>query len=127
MSTPKLDSFTQAYVVCALWTGVEPPADHELSGIDNLYDFDISDIDAESLARMVADCARFQKEQAELLASLPSECEQDGHDFWLTRNGHGAGFWDRGYGDAGKKISDAAKGYGEVHLYVGDDERVHCA
>lgn len=23
-----------------------------------------------------------------------SECERIGHDFWLTRNGHGAGFWD---------------------------------
>ena len=26
--------------------------------------------------------------------------EQNGHDFWLTRRRHGAGFWDRGYGDS---------------------------
>lgn len=23
------------------------------------------------------------------------QIEQAGHDFWLTRNGHGTGFWDR--------------------------------
>ena len=26
----------------------------------------------------------------------PSLYEQAGHDFWLTRNGHGVGVWDRG-------------------------------
>ena len=29
-----------------------------------------------------------------------AECERIGHDFWLTRNGHGAGFWDGGWNDA---------------------------
>jgi|TARA_R110000744_G_scaffold366338_1_gene475354 hypothetical protein len=28
------------------------------------------------------------------------ECERIGHDFWLTRNGHGAGFWDGDWNDA---------------------------
>lgn len=26
-----------------------------------------------------------------------SDDERAGHDFWLTRAGHGAGFWDRRY------------------------------
>lgn len=34
-----------------------------------------------------------------------------GHDFWLTRNGHGAGFWDRGLGDLGERLTEAAKAY----------------
>jgi hypothetical protein len=48
-----------------------------------------------------------------------------GHDFWLTRNGHGAGFWDRGLGDLGERLSKAAKVYGEVYLYPGDDGKVY--
>lgn len=39
--------------------------------------------------------------------------EQAGHDFYLTRAGHGAGFWDRGLGDLGKRLTDASKPYGE--------------
>jgi hypothetical protein len=49
-----------------------------------------------------------------------------GHDFWLTRNGHGAGFWDRNYNPsplyyACQNLSGAAKAWGEASLYVGDD------
>ena len=46
-----------------------------------------------------------------------------GHDFWLTRNGHGAGFWDRSDclpEDAGERLTDAAEKYGEVDLTVDD-------
>lgn len=45
---------------------------------------------------------------------------QCGHDFALTRNGHGAGFWDRGYGDVGDRLTDAARAYGE-HSVLTDD------
>lgn len=34
---------------------------------------------------------------------------QHGHDFWLTRCGHGAGFWDRGYGAIGETLSTIAR------------------
>jgi len=44
--------------------------------------------------------------------------EQFAHDFWLTRNGHGAGFWDRGQGATGEALTAMAKVYGEVNLYV---------
>jgi hypothetical protein len=49
------------------------------------------------------------------------DAEQTGHDFWLTRNGHGAGFWDRGLGEVGDRLTSACRPYGEVDLYVGDD------
>ena len=49
-----------------------------------------------------------------------------GHDFWLTRCGHGAGFWD---GDrpepAATVLTKASKAYGEVDLYIGDDGKVY--
>lgn len=51
--------------------------------------------------------------------------ELAGHDFWLTRNGHGAGFWDRGLGELGERLTVASKTFGSVDLYLGDDELVY--
>lgn len=53
------------------------------------------------------------------------DIEHAGHDFWLNRCGHGAGFWDRGLGELGDRLSDAAKVYGNVDLYIGDDGLVY--
>ncbi len=51
--------------------------------------------------------------------------EQIGHDFWLTRCRQGVGFWDRGLGDLGDELTELARSFGELHLYVGDDGKVH--
>ena len=41
-----------------------------------------------------------------------------------TRNGHGAGFWDRGkpYGD---ELSEISKSFGNAWIYLGDDDKVY--
>ena len=42
-----------------------------------------------------------------------------GHDFWLTRNGHGAGFRDGDWPEPfAAKLTEAAKRAGERDLYV---------
>ncbi len=50
--------------------------------------------------------------------------ERIGHDFALTRNHHGAGFWDRGMGKLGDILTTAAQSYGEQNIdcWVEDDE-----
>ena len=48
-----------------------------------------------------------------------------GVDFWLTRNRHGSGFWDRGLGEAGDKLTELAHSFGEVYTYIGDDGKIH--
>lgn len=55
------------------------------------------------------------------------DADQFGHDFWLTRNGHGAGFWDRGKGELGDWLTALVKPYGSQDLYVGDDGRVYAS
>ncbi len=45
--------------------------------------------------------------------------EQAAHDFWLSRNGHGAGFWDRDPAEYGgeynaKRLQAWAESFGEV-------------
>lgn len=37
-----------------------------------------------------------------------------GHDFYLTREGHGAGFWDRGLGELGDYLTQLAKWAGSA-------------
>ena len=46
-------------------------------------------------------------------------------DFWLSRNGHGAGFWDRGMGVLGFDLHAAAKSFGSIDVYIGDDNLLH--
>lgn len=40
-------------------------------------------------------CAGFWRAWGDLIEAAGVTPEQAGHDFWLTRNGHGTGFWDR--------------------------------
>lgn len=99
-------------------------------------DLGIENIDPATLAEMIEDCRKFQEENADVLAA--ADCsrgsgeyttyEQAGHDFWLTREGHGAGFWDGDWDDennSGDKLDEAAKGYNEFSLYVGDDGKIY--
>lgn len=62
----------------------------------------------------IIDCLAFYS-RIELY--LPTDSiAQAGHDFWLTRNRHGTGFWDRGdlYGQFSQKFTDLAHSFGEV-------------
>lgn len=114
-----LDRFTLAYIECALWSSTNP--DKEEHCLDR--DYCAADIAPETLAAMQADCLEFRKLAGEQLDDWTDE--QAGHDFWLTRCGHGAGFWDRGKA-AGEALTDLTKAYfPNVDLYVGDDGLIY--
>ena len=57
------------------------------------------------------------------------DTETIGHDLWLTRNGHGSGFWDGDYegndGQDGDTLTKIAKSLGERSGYVGDDGKIY--
>ncbi len=115
-----LDQFTRAYIQCALWSSTDGDTDTSL-----YQNYDIGDIAPSELDRIIADCADFQSTNEALLKQAGT-AEQNGHDYWLTRNGHGAGFWDRGYSkELGQALTDAAHKSGESDLYVGDDGKVY--
>lgn len=44
-----------------------------------------------------------------------------GHDLWLNRTGAGEGFWSRGLGAVGDRLSDTAHSMEETYLEIGDD------
>src|SRR5208337_4573832 len=78
---------------------------------------------------MTQDCEKFQNENRELLDAAWNQDGQDafrqGHDFWLTRCGHGAGYWDGDYPTSGDGLTEASKSFGDVDLYVGDDDLIY--
>jgi hypothetical protein len=117
---PSLDSFLLGYVTCALWSSTDD------DGRPLGEQFNIEDLPDETITAMRADCDDFRTAQAELLGRVEDE-GRNGHDFWLTRNRHGAGFWDRGYGIIGQQLTDAAHVYGESYLYKGDDGLLYIA
>jgi hypothetical protein len=54
--------------------------------------------------------------------------EQAGTDYWLTRNGHGTGFWSREeiYGEhEAAALSELARQAGPSDFELGDDGHVH--
>jgi hypothetical protein len=85
-------------------------------------DYSIEDISSECLTTMIADCTKFQAENSSMYASD----SQAGHDFWLTRNHHGAGFWDGDYPEHGDTLTKKSHEFGECDLYVGDDGLIYC-
>ena len=44
------------------------------------------------------------------------------HDFILTRNGHGAGFWDGDWSEPiATKLTELCKKFGEINIYLSDE------
>jgi hypothetical protein len=37
-------------------------------------------------------------------------------------NRHGAGFWDRGFGELGELLTEVAQELGEIHLYIHENK-----
>jgi hypothetical protein len=123
-----IDDFTKAYIEAALWSSTDDAGNPLDNGKHELAE--------ETRAKMAADCAQFQTEQAEWLAEdyrtaarASHGCtveESAGHDFWLTRCGHGAGFWDGDWEEpAATKLTEASKEFGNVDLYIGDDGLIY--
>jgi hypothetical protein len=50
--------------------------------------------------------------------------ERAGTDFWLSRNGHGSGFFDRGNEPVFARLQAAARIYGAINIYF-DGERIY--
>ncbi len=142
VSVAELDAFTRAYVEAALWSTNDESTEAGGEPMDTaVYDddrnlirdaYDIYDIALESLAGMAADCKKFQAENAADLALYNhpqwTAAELGGHDFWLTRCGHGCGFWDRSEclpEEAGQRLTEASEKFGNVDLYVGDDGKIY--
>ena len=107
----------KGYVTAMLWT-----EEDNIGG-----DKDINDFALETIEQIKGDISNFYDVSYKLLNETPDDysLEQAGHDFWLTRNGHGVGFWDRDLDEIGDKLTAISKKFGESDLYVGDDGKLY--
>jgi hypothetical protein len=119
------DNFYNAYVEYALRSSHE-----EENGEEVFLDNGKYELSESAKERMEKDCDAFRKKFEKLYSQNGWSDEQAGHDFWLTRNGHGAGFWDHNEicdnENIRDKLSDGVKTFGECNLYVGDDGLIYC-
>lgn len=105
------------------WTGdAAYNCDKSLSHDLNYGECDLSGAAYDEIRKDVADfvCGNWND-----LYLRGMDGDQAGHDFLLTRNGHGVGFWDRGLGERGQRLTAASEPYGTMNAYVGDDELIH--
>ena len=93
-------------------------------GPDN-PDFDDAELSEEAREDIRAECHSFFRRFGCYLENEGQSPAQMGHDFWLTRNGHGAGFWDGDWPIYGDTISKASEGYGQLDAYLGDDGLIY--
>ena len=123
MDISKFDQFTQAYIEALFFTEEGEGEGGQIG--------DATEFAPETLDRIHADCKKFQEEHWDIISDNPS---QAGHDFWLTRNRHGSGFWDPGRWPRimgartitnGSYLTEKSHEFGEVHAYLGDDGLIY--
>jgi hypothetical protein len=108
---PEFDSFTQGYLDCAEWLLDKDVDRSKLRGWTK-----------KAIKEAVDVCVRFQVDHMNDLERYQEVTGRDansaGVDFFLTRNGHDTGFWDRGDDPCLDRLTDASQCCGEVYTTV---------
>jgi hypothetical protein len=140
--TIDIAAVTAAYIETLLWSescnGTAPTDDgHEHTTTDpqncdaslERIGFDADDLADSARKEIEDDVLDFVESNAADISSLidAGKCDEGdiGHNFLLTGNHHGAGFWDRGFGVVGDRLTEASDPYGTMSAYVGDDGKVY--
>lgn len=117
-----LENVLEGYLTALLWS----TSDGELESLEGF------ELAPEALEQCRADCARFlaiariDLIKYEKEGGFPMPEQYAGHDFWLTRAGHGVGFWDRGLNELGDRLTATVKAnFKNVDPYLGDDGKVY--
>lgn len=115
MYTPSdrdIKTFTLAYLESLIWSS--DPQDGSWSDANASPDM---------RRRAEAECLAFLYRVGVYIDTEPTKpgMEQAGHDFALTRNRHGAGFWDGDWPVYGDLLTGVSHSFGEVDVYIGDD------
>lgn len=117
------EEFFQAFVAAMVWLGTD---DNENPMDENHSE---QDINPGALTGLKDDCNAFIDQNADLLLEAVTKpgytFANAGHDYLLSRNGHGAGFFDRDLDEVGDKLQEASQDAGTVDAYVGDDGQIY--
>ena len=114
--------FISSYLAALAWT--------EECREEFNFEFDVDDLTNDALSEIIRDCSNFLEmveDEGINMVGAHYGAEQAGHDFWLTRNRHGAGFWDRGLGEVGDQLTRIAHSFGSVDVYRTDRGKIAIA
>lgn len=124
-----VEAMVAGYVEAMLWAecACDDPEGYDDRSFDDLgYTF--GDVHPDAMEQARETCRQFCERNAEDVVAFMEETDRPeghvGHDLWLTRQGHGAGFWDRGAGAVGDRLADAARVLGPAYPYLDDDDLV---
>lgn len=134
----QIETITKHYLIAMLWT---MPGDDDCENPGDSVA--LQDLPQETIESAKQDVTRFV-ESCGALFDMAMDCYDDGygqhpdagsaeaalgHDFALTRNRHGTGFWDRDSEGLprilGEALTRVCKGFPERNLYIGDDGRAY--
>lgn len=115
------ESVLESYLSTALWStqGFDEEG-NDTGPLDD--DYGTTDFNEKALKEARNDLENFFEMAEGLLDD--GDDEKAAHDFWLTRNGHGAGFGD-GDWEHGDELTKISKTFGSVDIYVGDDNELY--
>lgn len=118
------NEFFDQYLETLLWSSTDMDTEQPLDDDYGIYDFEPN-----CLANIKSEALDYFYTSRHLWYSTPDNygLTLHAHDFALTRNGHGAGYWDRGLGRLGDKLTKACEAYGNIDLYVGDDGMLYAS
>jgi hypothetical protein len=119
------------YIACLLWSescNGTAGGDHEHTATEpgSYDDAGLADEARKKIEQEVTDFVEANRADIEALLSA-GDCEEEniGENFLLSRNHHGTGFWDCGWGERGERLHAAADSYGTTSAYAGDDDQVY--
>lgn len=107
-----INKVTNGYLTTMLWSS------NDDKGEPLEANYGLEDIDSDSVDEAKTEIRLFMEKAGNLftLEEL-KEPEDIGHNFWLTRNGHGTGFWESGRYAKGDELTKIAKQFGEAHPF----------
>lgn len=112
-SAADFKEFFRAYLEAALWASTDNRNEQGGDPLD--YNFDVDDFDADALAKLKDMAYGFFVKAG---SRISTDYSQAGHDFWLSQNGHGAGFFDSDEFEDRDALQDLAETFGEVYISV---------
>lgn len=117
-SEAELNTFLDGYIDVAIWLlpeWTEEEEEHDNPDWSGEY-FDRGSISPAALESITNDARDFLSKAYPLVSA---DLSQAGHDFFLTRNGHGTGFWDRDevWGPYATALSELSGTYGSQSLW----------
>ena len=115
--------FVDNYVATLLWSSTDVDSD------GNTVELGMYEHTDELYSESAIECRDFIEANTGALSMMMNivpgyDWGSAGHDFALTRNRHGAGFWDRGAGDVGDRLTVMAHAAGDAYVWLNMDGKV---